>query len=546
MPYCKRILVVVGEGKERMPMLVVLLGIFMATSIFVCTAPYRGNMLLRRHIGHTASSGEGHFLLDLSRKRSKKFFSLSGMCICLVLEFCGILFFAVKKDGCPREMLEFLFMSMQLKTAIQHLSIPLNIIGYMTAIGRYLFPFFLLQIAMRYSVIFGIRRKSLIKKISAVLPAVSLVIYYPGIYKEITLHSPGIQDILAEFSYFWILLYISIALDLLIYEYFSIKIASFRRQFSFLVICMISFSGLYLLYCGQDPGQIYGFYDSSYQWKRGIGYLQDIWNIKVYYLLVFVNIVCGIAGFISLWYYTKKNCTNDMEEEVLEHKYGVARIGTLAFVHSIKNQLSANRAIFRGMDGMDIDKKEDIRKMQEYITVLEDINETMLERIETLYQSVKLNSFYMVSCRMEEVIAGALERFHSRFPDIPVEIVLGSNALVLVDKIRLCEVIYSLLVNAQDAVEAAKRGEEGKIALLSYEERLYTVIEIRDNGTGIPKATMKKIFEPFYTSKNKNHNWGMGLYYARVIVKGHLGSMRVESKEGRGSSFYIILPKYIS
>lgn len=71
MPYCKRILVVVGEGKERMP------------------------------------------------------------------------------------MLEFLFMSMQLKTAIQHLSISLNIIGYMTAIGRYLFPFFLLQIAMRYSVIFG-------------------------------------------------------------------------------------------------------------------------------------------------------------------------------------------------------------------------------------------------------------------------------------------------------------------------------------------------------------------------------------------------------
>lgn len=99
-------------------------------------------------------------------------------------------------------MLEFLFISMQLKTAIQHLSIPLNIIGYMTVIGRYLFPFFLLQIAIRYSVIFGIRRKPLIKKFSAVLPAVSLVIYYPGIYKEVMLHRPSMQDILAEFSYF--------------------------------------------------------------------------------------------------------------------------------------------------------------------------------------------------------------------------------------------------------------------------------------------------------------------------------------------------------
>ncbi len=94
-------------------------------------------------------------------------------------------------------------------------------------------------------------------------------------------------------------------------------------------------------------------------------------------------------------------------------------------------------------------------------------------------------------------------------------------------------------------MEAAERGEEGKVSIISHEERLYTVIEIRDNGVGIPKGLVKKIFDPFYTSKNRNHNWGMGLYYVRAIVKGHLGSLRVESREGRGSSFYILLPKYM-
>ena len=93
---------------------------------------------------------------------------------------------------------------------------------------------------------------------------------------------------------------------------------------------------------------------------------------------------------------------------------------------------------------------------------------------------------------------------------------------------------------------AAELGEKWRVSLLSQDERLYTVIESKDNGVGIPKATMKKIFEPFYTSKNRNHNWGMGQYYVRAIVKGHLGSMRVESKEGKGSSFYILLPKYMS
>ena len=458
----------------------------------------------------------------LYRKRSMESFFLSGMCISLMLEFCGIIIFVAKKGGYSREMLEFPFVPMELKTTIQYLVIPLNVIGYLIALGRYLFPFFLLQIAMRYSMISVIRKDPLIKKLSGVLPAVSLIVYYPGVYKTITAKKPMLQDFLTEFSYFWILLYIFVALILLIHEYFSITMVFFRRQFSLIVICMVAISGLYLLYCGQDPGQVYRFYNASYTWKRGIGYLQHMWNIRAYYLLILINVVCGILGFISLLRYTQESYANDMEEVVLERKYNTARVGTLVFVHSTKNQLLANRVIFKRLNSLDMSREEDIRKAREYITALEDINESLLERMEELYRSVKSSSIYMVSCW------------------------LAYDAAVLADKAHLCEAIYNLLVNAQDAVEEAERGEEGKISLLSHDERLYTVIEIRDNGVGIPKATMKKIFEPFYTSKNRNHNWGMGLYYVRAIVKGHLGSLRVESKEGKGSSFYILLPKYMS
>ena len=498
-------------------MLVLLLGVFMIASGFV-----------------------------LYRKRSMESFFLSGMCISLMLEFCGILIFAAKKGGYSREMLEFLFVSMELKTTIQYLVIPLNVIGYMIALGRYLFPLFLLQIAMRYSMISAIRKDPLIKKLSVLLPVVSLIVYYPGIYKSVTLNRPKLQEFLTEFSYFWILLYICIALILLIHEYFSITMVFFRRQFSLIVICMIAISGLYLLYCGQDPGQVYRFYHASYKWKRGIGYLQHMWDIKAYYLLMLINVVCGILGFISLMRYTQENYANDMEEVVMERKYNTARVGTLVFVHSTKNQLLANRVIFKRLNGLDMDKEADVKKAKEYIATLEDINESLLERMEELYRSVKSSSIYMISCRLEEIVANALERFHDKCPGVPVEVVLESDVSVLADKAHLCEAIYNLLINAQDAVEAAELGEKGKVSLLSHDERLYTVIEIKDNGVGIPKATMKKIFEPFYTSKNRNHNWGMGLYYVRAIVKGHLGSLRVESKEGKGSSFYILLPKYMS
>ena len=182
--------------------------------------------------------------------------------------------------------------------------------------------------------------------------------------------------------------------------------------------------------------------------------------------------------------------------------------------------------------------------MREYVETLENINEALLERMEELYRSVKSSSIVMVSCSLEEIAGNALNRFYDKCPNAFVEVSLESNAAVLADKAHLCEAIYNLLVNAQDAVEAAERGAEGKISLLSHDERMYTVIEIKDNGVGIPKGLVKKIFDPFYTSKNRNHNWGMGLYYVRAIVKGHLGSLRVESREGRGSSFYILLPKY--
>jgi len=120
---------------------------------------------------------------------------------------------------------------------------------------------------------------------------------------------------------------------------------------------------------------------------------------------------------------------------------------------------------------------------------------------------------------------------------------IENDTLILADKVQLCEALYNLLINAQEAVINSNR-ENGQVSLLCHLERLYTVIEVRDNGCGMNKSQIKKIFEPFYSNKNSNFNWGMGLYYVREIVKSHLGSIRVESKVGEGSSFYVLLPKY--
>ncbi|HQW01828.1 MAG TPA: ATP-binding protein, partial [Saprospiraceae bacterium] len=67
-------------------------------------------------------------------------------------------------------------------------------------------------------------------------------------------------------------------------------------------------------------------------------------------------------------------------------------------------------------------------------------------------------------------------------------------------------------------------------------------ISVRDNGSGIPAHILDKIFQPFFTTKPTGQGTGLGLSLSYDIVKAHGGELKVETKEGEGSEFTIILP----
>ena len=65
---------------------------------------------------------------------------------------------------------------------------------------------------------------------------------------------------------------------------------------------------------------------------------------------------------------------------------------------------------------------------------------------------------------------------------------------------------------------------------------------MEDNGSGIPDTIKQKIFQPFFTTKPTGHGTGLGLSLSYDIVKAHGGELNVETNEGRGSVFTILLP----
>lgn len=115
-------------------------------------------------------------------------------------------------------------------------------------------------------------------------------------------------------------------------------------------------------------------------------------------------------------------------------------------------------------------------------------------------------------------------------------------------------VLLNLISNAFYAVnERSKKGAadyEPKVTIttqLTVKSQHPTakdqlLIAIQDNGTGIPDAIKDKIFQPFFTTKPTGQGTGLGLSLSYDIVKGHGGTFVVESKEGEGTTFRILLP----
>ncbi|MCX7726272.1 MAG: response regulator, partial [Chitinispirillaceae bacterium] len=119
----------------------------------------------------------------------------------------------------------------------------------------------------------------------------------------------------------------------------------------------------------------------------------------------------------------------------------------------------------------------------------------------------------------------------------------------------LQNVILNLGINARDACEGKEDGvisyftnsiylEEGNVLCKSFsiKEGKYIEIRVSDNGCGIKKEIIDRIFEPFFSTKPKEKGTGLGLANVWRYIETFKGAIRVESEEGVGSTFFLYLP----
>ena len=111
--------------------------------------------------------------------------------------------------------------------------------------------------------------------------------------------------------------------------------------------------------------------------------------------------------------------------------------------------------------------------------------------------------------------------------------------MISLDASRIEQVLLNLFNNAMDAMP-----EGGELSVSTCaDEPGWVRLSVGDTGVGIPEQYLDRLFDPFFTTKEVGKGTGLGLSISYGLVKEHGGRLEVESEEGAGSVFHVVLPE---
>lgn len=192
--------------------------------------------------------------------------------------------------------------------------------------------------------------------------------------------------------------------------------------------------------------------------------------------------------------------------------------------------------------------QNDTQKMQYFSGIIKEENMRMNKHVETILQAalmerqeLKLN---LKPLHLHDIIKEVMDNFQLVLQEKNAQAQLMLNAqndVASVDEVHFTNLISNLVDNA---IKYSK--ENLFIKITTHNTSRFLLIRIEDNGIGMNKETVKRIFEKFYRAHTGNlHNvkgFGLGMSYVKTVIDAHKGRIKVDSALGKGSSFTIEIP----
>jgi two-component system phosphate regulon sensor histidine kinase PhoR len=193
---------------------------------------------------------------------------------------------------------------------------------------------------------------------------------------------------------------------------------------------------------------------------------------------------------------------------------------------------------------------DDRNKMGYFSTIIKEENQRMNRQVETILKASQLErqeaELNLKPVHVHEIIKDVVDNFGLQLEEKngKSELLLNAqNDLINVDEVHFSNLVNNLVDNA---LKYAKDNVPPCIKIITQSTAKNFVMRIEDNGIGMSRETLKRIFERFYRAHTGNiHNvkgFGLGLSYVETMVEAHGGNIKADSTLGKGSSFTVELP----
>jgi two-component system NtrC family sensor kinase len=272
--------------------------------------------------------------------------------------------------------------------------------------------------------------------------------------------------------------------------------------------------------------------------------------------LTIVLVVLGGLCIITMAVFVSRRMVNriaqaDMEKQMMNQQIvetgKLASVGELAagIAHEINNPVAIMVEEAGWME--DLLEEEDFRKSSNF-----DEFKRALAQIKTQGKRCKAITHKLLSfarktdTTLEEVQVGqvieelvVLSAQRAKYSNVKITTDIQNNLPSLhISQSELEQVLLNLINNALDAMEK----EGGNLALRARVEENFIVLEVSDDGPGIPQANLARIFDPFFTTKPVGKGTGLGLSICYGIIKKMGGEITARSCVGKGTTFRISIP----
>lgn len=471
-------------------------------------------------------------LLLLALRRDMRGFLLSLTVIMISFFFYTIDVYIAKKGGISDMTVLFLYGTTRVKQKLLYSVYTVRKLGFMMAVGRYLSPFFILLTALNMAGrLYDKKAIKLVLPLS-ILPISSIVVYHPSVFTLLEKNA-ALMKAVVTFSRLWIYIYIATSAVIMLSELYRTKLSFFKARFSMKVLLVFSLSLSYGLFSPQDPAQVYLFYTNEYMWMMGLWYLHKGFSSGFYYVILLGSLLAGLVSIFSLIRYFAITFGEEVVEVKMNKQSLHATRGVSVFVHGTKNALISSRIL--------LEKVERRYQEDEDVERLIRINRGLTERLEKMNKTIKVNSIRLYPTQIGKVIDEALSRVRETFGSYPVNVEeYETTRLILADDMYLAEALYNIMQNGIEALDG--NGRKDALEIKVRYGRLWVEISITDRGKGIDKKMAKHIWEPFMSSKNSSKNWGIGMYFTRLVINRHMGRISFSPNKDGGTKFVVILP----